>query len=634
MQNLKSGYYLSIYTDINKHLNSLKNSLRHDHNMSLWKLDRTSLRLIHHWEFERTTGIKHHEVSFPSQEISIEFINMLLKQYDLSADDMEAIFGTPIISTVDDYYNKDLGPEMTYHAISHLFTSLLMDTDIFYNEDILALSLDGGADCLIDNDDYQNRYDFLCGYSSKGKINYFPIPSPGRYWIELKQITGLEEGTLMALATATSCKTLETICEENELIKVYRYLEDSPAKVVKKIHDRILSYTHNDLGQKYTGYDKKFTENENKISMMAKYIQEISIKQVCDVIDKVIEKYQIDPSKVNLSLSGGYALNCPTNTYLMHKYRFKRQLISPCINDGGQALGMGLYYFYKKNQKIDFKLHHPFYGNKDERIELLHANPYKDFIASIDDTLEYFTKDILNAPIVWFDGHAEIGPRALGQRSILADPCNPKSKILLNQYKQRQWWRPVAPIILFEELDTWFQDAFESPFMLNNFILRDEKVDMVPAIIHLDQTARVQTIDKSINENLYRCIKQYFDITGIPIICNTSLNDRGEPIVDTIEDALNFALRKKIEIVYINCVRVQLHNHESFFAKTPRKRNDIHFTKTYTKTKMKISASECLLYYATPKLHVYDLDNEEDLNILKPILKKMMIVNNMQEFSQ
>lgn len=243
--------------------------------------------------------------------------------------------------------------------------------------------------------------------------------------------------------------------------------------------------------------------------------------------------------------------------------------------------------------------------------------------------MEYFTKDILNAPVVWFDGHAEIGPRALGHRSILADPCNPKSKILLNQYKQRQWWRPVAPIILFEELDTWFQDAFESPFMLNNFILRDEKVDMVPAIIHLDQTARVQTIDKSINENLYRCMKQYFDITGIPIICNTSLNDIGEPIVDTIEDALNFALRKKIEIVYINCVRVQLHNHESFFAKTPRKRNDIHFTKTYTKTKMKISASECLMYYATPKLHVYDLDNEEDLKILKPILKKMVKMNNM-----
>lgn len=632
MQNIKDGYYLSIYSCLNKYLNNNKVSMRHDHNMSLWGLQNNKLELIHHWEFERITGLKHHGISFYDKESAIEFINMLLNAHGLCIDDIVHIFGTPELSNVTDYYNKDLGPEFTYHSLAHVFSSLMIDTDVFYNEDILCLALDGGSDYLIDNGNYDNRFDFLCAFSSKGKIQYFNIPSPGQYWYSLKYITGMEEGSLMALATATKCRVLDKIYNDDELIEVYKTHKDSPRKIITQMHERIFSYTKEDLGIKFEFYDNRFTEEENKLSMLAKIVQDISIKQVCKIIDQAIEKYKFDPSKINLALSGGYALNCPTNTFLMHKYNFKKQLIAPCVNDGGQAIGMGLYYFYKKCDYINFKLKHPYYGDMDSNINVLQNEKYKNHIESVEDTLDFFVEDVKNDPIVWFDGCAEIGPRALGHRSILANPAENRSKDLLNLYKKRQWWRPVAPIILYEELNKWFEDSFESPYMLNNFVLKEDKKDIVPAIVHIDQTARVQTVHKNIDDRLYSCLKKYFHSTGIPILCNTSLNDKGEPIINTIEEALNFALRKGIKVIYINGIRVVLKRHSEFFEQMPTERKADSFLKYAGFIELKLSPSEYFLYFINPQLYIYNLENEDDVRKLKHILKKIAKISNILEF--
>lgn len=433
---IKDGYYLSIYSCINKVLCSTKQSLRHDHNMALWEKRNDNLKLVHHWEFERITGYKHHEIAFYSKESLCDFINMLLQQYNLCIDDIECIFGTPEISNCDNYYSRAGDTYYTYHALAHLFTSLMIDTNIFYNEDILALSLDGGSDCLIDNNNYENRYDYLGAYSTKGEMKLFPIHSPGPYWYNLRYLTGLEEGTLMALATATKCRTLETIYNDSEVKDIYRIFKDSNFNLINRIYKHIQSYTMEDKGIKFDGYDERFTENENKISMIAKLVQEISLKQVKKVVDKAIRENNIIPSRVNLALAGGYALNCPTNTFLMKEYNFKKQMMAPCVNDGGQAIGMGLYYFYRNCNKVKFKLWHPYYGDSDCNLSVLNSELYKDYVESVEDSIEHFTEDILENPIVWFDGRAEIGPRALGHRSILANPAELRSKELLNKYKK------------------------------------------------------------------------------------------------------------------------------------------------------------------------------------------------------
>ena len=621
MNTLIDGFYLSIYSCVNQYLNNAETCLRHDHNMTLWKKQGDQIELLHHWEFERITGLKHHRVSFFDTQSAVDFINMLLKKYDLCLSDIIAIFGTPELSNVSNYYNKDLGAEYTYHSLAHLFSSIMIDTDLFFNEEILALSVDGGSDSLIDNEDYRNRYDFLCAYSRKGTIDYDAIPSPGVYWELTKEITGMEEGSIMALATATPCRTLETLFADDDIPETYRVYTDNPYKFIQNLYQRIQSYTKADLGIKYDFYDDRFTDEENKISIMGKIVQEISIRQIHAIIETAIKKYDLDPSKVNISLSGGYALNCPTNTYIMDTFKFKKQLIAPCVNDGGQAVGIGLYYFFKNGGSFHFKLKHPYYGDEDYDMSVLGKEPYCGHIDSVYHTLEHFTDDIQNAPIVWFDGQAEIGPRALGHRSILADPTKTRSKDLLNQYKARQWWRPVAPIILLEEVDAWFVNAFESPYMLNNFVLKEEKASAVPAIIHMDQTARVQTIDGTQDDRLYNCMRDHFKATGIPLLCNTSLNDKGEPIINTIEEALNFSLRKGITVIYINGTRVALKDHELFSENAPCKRNDHHFTKNKGDLDLKMDKYDYLDYFSMADLFTYDIINDKDIRTVKRILK-------------
>lgn len=178
-------------------------------------------------------------------------------------------------------------------------------------------------------------------------------------------------------------------------------------------------------------------------------------------------------------------------------------------------------------------------------------------------------------------------------------------------------------MIIYEELDNWFKDAFESPYMLNNFVLKDDKKDIVPAIIHLDQTARVQTVQSDSHNRLYVCLKQFFDITGIPILCNTSLNDKGEPIVNTIEEALNFSLRKGISVMYINGNRIRLRNHFKFNIKNPMKRRDAYFVQYQNTVNLKMTPDEYMRYFMTPQLHKYDIENDVDVEKVQPIVRKI-----------
>ncbi|MCK5325561.1 MAG: hypothetical protein KAJ57_06120, partial [Woeseiaceae bacterium] len=144
--------------------------------------------------------------------------------------------------------------------------------------------------------------------------------------------------------------------------------------------------------------------------------------------------------------------------------------------------------------------------------------------------------------IAWFNGPSELGPRALGQRSILCDPRQPDAKETLNaRVKHREAFRPFAPIILLEEVENWFDlDGFnpDSPFMLRVMSFREDKRDLLPAVTHVDGTGRVQTVNKDVNGAYYDLVRAFGERTGVPILLNTSLNVMGEPIVETPEDAL------------------------------------------------------------------------------------------------
>lgn len=625
---IENGYYLSAYCAIDALSNELNLTLRHDQNLTLWKLENNTLNIIHHWELERRTGLKHHPTSFYCKEDFVQLVDGLLNEYDLNVDDLKAIIGMD-----ENLINKD--DQMAYHALCHLYSTLLSNTNDFYHEKILSLSLDGGPDAYVEKDVYRKAY-FVGSYSVNGVIDFFPINSPGRIWTIARQYLGLEEGSLMALAYASESRTFEAFPSFSRIM----YFDDFTKldQEISKLVQTIFSYTKEDMGKKFNFYDDNFSEKDNKISMVMKIIQEKSIELVENTIDEAMERYNTNPSEVCLALSGGYSLNCPTNTHLMHKYGFKKQIMIPCTNDGGQAIGIGLKFFYDNVKPLNFKFEDAYYGDYCEKNISGILDEYPEFVQNVEKTMDYFVDDIKEFPIVWFDGRSEIGPRALGHRSILADSRTVEAKDKLNNIKQRQWWRPVAPIVLETACDEWFEKSFSTPYMLNNFVVREEKQHLVPAILHIDNTARVQTINES-NGLLYDGVCKFKEKTGVPIICNTSLNDRGEPIINSLRQAINFALRKGIKTIYYDGYRIRLMNHESFPEKNPCVRDCELFLKKEQDDYRKytnpyaITRDEYKYYTRTKYFINYDLHNEMDAKKLKKIVKKYIEFDNKRKES-
>jgi carbamoyltransferase len=155
--------------------------------------------------------------------------------------------------------------------------------------------------------------------------------------------------------------------------------------------------------------------------------------------------------------------------------------------------------------------------------------------------------------IGWFQGGSEFGPRALGNRSLLADPRKPEMKDILNKrVKHRQAFRPFAPIVLAERMKEVFEGDEDSPFMLIAKPVRPEWRDKIPAIVHVDGTARVQTVREATNPMLYRLLKEFEALTGVPVLINTSFNIKGEPIVETPQDAVNCFLTTGVDHLVIH----------------------------------------------------------------------------------
>lgn len=570
---MKNGYYLSTYLHINKLGYLLDLQGRHDQNISLWKKEGDSVSLIHYWELERVTGIKMFRKYCFDKDFASDIINKLLSEYGLSLNDINEVWGTPEFDGSEPiYHSLNDHPGLAYHAIAHLFSSMMMDTKKFYNETIVGLAVDGAPDGIIDKESDTKPYYVGC-ISRKGKVDMIPISSPGILWQCAMIYFKLREGTLMALASACQCSLEVDLPQEISLSDVNAYAEADG--IIHSIVDQLQEKVKVEGWKDRAGYDCRFTEEENMISMVMKIVQRISLGLMEKNIDKLLQKYGVDPEGSYLSISGGYGLNCPTNSYLLKKYGFKGFMAPPCTSDTGMSLGIALYSFYKQMDKVDFELKHAYYGDIAQDLQgEIENGGYSKYIKSIQDyDVKQVVRDLQEAPVVWINGASEIGPRALGNRSILADPRKEESKNRLNEIKQRQWWRPVAPIVLEDDVQEWFEGACPSPYMLLTFEIRQEKLGKIPAVSHLDKSSRVQTINKEIDETgLYDVVRAFKEETGVPIICNTSLNDVGEPIINRIEEALNFALRKGIRIIYINKQRVELQNHEEYTIDTPLKR--------------------------------------------------------------
>ena len=259
----------------------------------------------------------------------------------------------------------------------------------------------------------------------------------------------------------------------------------------------------------------------------------------------------------NLCLGGGVALNGVVNYRILKEGPFENLHIPPSPGDAGSAVGCAqyLYYCHKKNKR---KMEHnaemiqnnvyvgPSHSN-DEIKSFLDMNKIHHKYLETDSLLETTAQLIAEGNVVgWYQGKMEWGPRALGNRSILADPRNAEMKYTLNEkIKHRESFRPFAPCILEEHLSEYFDIDIPSPYML--FVAPVKKPEKIPAVTHVDGTSRLQTVSKDTNPLYYDLIKEFYKITDVPVLINTSMNVRGEPIVNTLEQAYNMIIKTDMD---------------------------------------------------------------------------------------
>lgn len=296
-------------------------------------------------------------------------------------------------------------------------------------------------------------------------------------------------------------------------------------------------------------WHRDFTKITDKEKNLARHIQEESQKMVGDLIERAISN-----GETNVVLAGGYGLNCVANYYYLQRFPNINLYVDPVSHDGGTAIGLARLAWYVHSQSqvknVLTTLYHGLPLDYSEINQLIRSNN----LTARSTTPSEVADLILNREIVAIvQGKAEAGPRALGNRSILFDPRDPNGKDFVNRVKGREWFRPFAGSALEEKAGEWFdlRGMDSSPHMMYAVNVKSDKLGLIPAVTHVDGTCRVQTVNKTQNPFYYELIKAFEEKTGVPLLFNTSFNLAGEPLVETIEDAIRTIMQVDIKHLYL-----------------------------------------------------------------------------------
>ncbi|MGD9802902.1 MAG: carbamoyltransferase [Hyphomicrobiaceae bacterium] len=273
-----------------------------------------------------------------------------------------------------------------------------------------------------------------------------------------------------------------------------------------------------------------------------------------DVILHVAKAARHRHPSANLCFVGGVALNCVANARLLREAGFERIWVPPCASDTGVPLGSALYHYHQTlGEPRRTRMDHAYYGlgYSDDQIEAALSAAGMTYERLDDEALiDRVAKDLSQGRVVgWFQGRYEIGPRALGNRSILASPVLVGVRDVINKrVKFREPFRPFAPSVLEERASEFFEIAQPDPFMTFAPRVRPDLADRLPAAVHVDDTARIQTVSKSANSRYHALISRFAELTGVPILLNTSFNKQ-EPIVARPEEAISCFLRTAMDVL-------------------------------------------------------------------------------------
>lgn len=446
------------------------------------------------------------------------------------------------------------------HHLSHLSSSFYLSNF----ESSIGLTIDGFGD-------FCSMEAFLCETNKIISIKKILFPhSLGIFYQAITQYLGFknygDEYKVMGLASYGNpiyLKEFEKIINYSDKnffelnLKYFSHHDDKNFKY--SFENGIPIFNNLYSSELITMFGKERDINEN-ISQhhkdIAASMQTCFENIVIKILNKLYDKFQIE----NLCLSGGCAFNSKLNGIIKERTKFKNIFIQPNAGDGGGSLGAALQVnsIYNKNNKTvsesDVYLGPNFTNQEIEKMIKSRSDLDEFKIKKFSDDEIYNStanKIASNLIVGWFKGRMEWGPRALGNRSILANPKNKEIKDILNlKIKLREKFRPFAPAILYEFRENFFYLDYHSPFMLNVVDAKDLAKNTIPSVVHVDNTCRVQTVKRNENLHFYNLIKKFYDLTNIPVLLNTSFNEN-EPIVLSPSHAIDCFIRTRMDYLVL-----------------------------------------------------------------------------------
>lgn len=450
-----------------------------------------------------------------------------LKLKDKNIKTFPFIYGNKKIETKCLFFDREVDLISIPHHLAHCASAFY--TSNF--EQSWCFSLDSSGKFVETNS--------LIAFGNKNKLEWIKCPKNmvGWFYANFTLKLGVGDPLYKAGSTMALASFYEPRQETKDNIKNYINMTYDTSLAIPPVY--VNSDGFDSLFVQLSNGKQSFSNTEStsdEAKQIASDLQYIFEESILDTVNNRIENNEVN----NLCLAGGSFLNCNINTRIKQETRFNSIHHFPACGDDGNAVGAALYVahhiFDEPRQRYETK-------------DLCYLGPSYDYI---EPDYKKIASMLADGKIIgWFFSRSEYGPRALGNRSLLADPRNDEHKTKLNsKIKKRERYRPFGPVVLEEESHNWFDFDGPSPYMLYTAqVLQPEKI---PAVLHVDNSARMQTINPETNKPYYNLVKEFFEQTGVPILLNTSLNGPGEPIVESEEDAINFLNNTGVDAIVIN----------------------------------------------------------------------------------
>lgn len=515
-------------------------------------------KLIYAIEEEKLIGIRHAYDKLP-----LKSIEKCLNYANLTIDDIDkVVIGWDYISLYEmlnkSFISKEqmsyelfntpkYGSKIEYisHHIAHAYSTFIPSN---YDESLILI-IDGQGEYMATS--------IYVGNRNNNKIELVmetPI-SLGYFYTGITQQIGFrngEEGKTMGLASYGEPIYIDKLREfinvdENgnlkcviDIKKVSKDEEDATLDEWEKLLSTIIPKREG----KIISINESIIEYANLAQSAQKLLEEILTKLVI----KYANKYNLN----KVCIAGGVGLNCPSSSAIENLDCIDKVFIQPASNDGGISLGAAIYGAINLGDNVYIEMI-PYLGPKytQEDIEIELQN--KEYQYLIYDNIEKEIARLLfeDKIVANFQGRLELGPRALGNRSILSSPERYEQLIRMNELKGRECWRPLAPAVIYDKQTEVFDSDIFSPHMTKNFKVMKNINQKLEAITHVDGTARVQSVTKEYNEKFYNIINEFYHLTGNPVIINTSFNVKGEPIVCSPKEAIDSFERMNLDYLAI-----------------------------------------------------------------------------------